>query len=92
MPSLFPNVPIVALTATEETKNIISNSLEMVDHVTRTERTYFTLLQDANIEVMIKHRGPPAALHRKAKGFEKEDATYCILFQLRNSWEMLSNC
>ena len=59
--ALFPNVPIistvqyiVALTATEKTRNIISNSLGMVDPVSQTERTYFTLLEDANIQVMIK--------------------------------------
>ena len=49
---MFPNVPIVALTvtATEKTRDIISNSIEIVDPViislkgTQTERTYFTLL------------------------------------------------
>ena len=51
---MFPNVPIVALTvtATEKTRDIISNSFEIVDPViislkgTQTESTYFTLLLD----------------------------------------------
>ena len=55
--AMFPNVPTVALrvTETEKTRDIISNSLGMVDPViislqsTQTERTYFALLPDTNI-------------------------------------------
>ena len=54
---MFPNVPTVALTvtATEKTRDTISNSLGMVDPViislqsTQTERTYLTMLLDTNI-------------------------------------------
>ena len=35
-------------------ENKISNSHGMVDPVSQTERTFFTVLQDANIQVMIK--------------------------------------